>query len=79
MDDEISDEARAKCEEAGIAVYTLNGLVKVGREQAAAGSTSIAEPATDDCFMFSYTSGTTGDPKGVKLSQRMIIQCAQAL
>lgn len=29
--------------------------------------------------MFSYTSGTTGDPKGVKLTHRMLIQCAAAV
>ena len=29
--------------------------------------------------MFSYTSGTTGDPKGVKLTHRMIIGAAYAV
>jgi long-subunit acyl-CoA synthetase (AMP-forming) len=28
--------------------------------------------------MLSYTSGTTGDPKGVKLQHKMVIQCAHA-
>ena len=29
--------------------------------------------------MFSYTSGTTGDPKGVKLTHRMILGCGFAV
>jgi len=29
--------------------------------------------------MFSYTSGTTGDPKGVKLNHRMILGAAYAV
>ena len=37
------------------------------------------EPSTDDCFIFSYTSGTTGDPKGVKLTHKMVIGCAYAV
>jgi long-chain acyl-CoA synthetase len=28
--------------------------------------------------MLSYTSGTTGDPIGVKLSHKMVLQCAQS-
>jgi len=29
--------------------------------------------------MLSYTSGTTGDPKGVKLSHKMVMQCAESV
>ena len=29
--------------------------------------------------MLSYTSGTTGDPKGVKLTHEMVIQCVTAI
>ena len=30
-------------------------------------------------MMFSYTSGTTGDPKGVKLTHKMVIGCQYAV
>lgn len=39
----------------------------------------MREPTTDDCLSFSYTSGTTGDPKGVKLSHKMLTQMATAV
>jgi len=29
--------------------------------------------STDDVYMLSYTSGTTGDPKGVKLTHKMML------
>ena len=29
--------------------------------------------------MLSYTSGTTGNPKGVKLTHKMMIQCAGSM
>lgn len=38
------------------------------------------EPSKEDIYMFSYTSGTTGDSKGVKLSHKNIIstgRCAK--
>jgi long-chain acyl-CoA synthetase len=41
-------------------------------------SWSVFDASPDDIYMFSYTSGTTGDPKGVKLSHKMVIQCAEA-
>ena len=33
----------------------------------------------DDVYMFSYTSGTTGDPKGVKLTHKMMLCQALAV
>jgi len=37
------------------------------------------EPKPDDTFMFSYTSGTTGDPKGVKLTHNMLVNGVYAM
>lgn len=34
---------------------------------------SLAEPFPDTVYLFCYTSGTTGDPKGVMLSNKNII------
>ena len=34
---------------------------------------------TDDVYMFSYTSGTTGDPKGVKTSHIALLSMASSL
>ena len=57
----------------------MEEVILKGKEAHLAGSTSINEPSPDDCYMFSYTSGTTGDPKGVKLSHKMIIGTAYAV
>jgi len=37
---------------------------------------SFYEPKADDVFMLSYTSGTTGNPKGVKLTHKMLVGAA---
>ena len=33
-------------------------------------------PENDDLYMFSYTSGTTGDPKGVKITHNKMMRTA---
>lgn len=39
----------------------------------------LIEPKPDDTYLLSYTSGTTGDPKGVKLTHKMILNAAQGM
>lgn len=59
----------------GLKIYSFEQVIMKGRESVSAGTASLNEPTMDDCYMFSYTSGTTGDPKGVKLTHKMIMQC----
>lgn len=54
----------------------MEEVIFKGREAVKDGSASIKEPTADDVYMFSYTSGTTGDPKGVKLTHKMVLTCA---
>ena len=37
----------------------------------------MIEPDPEDVFMLCYTSGTTGDPKGVKLTHKALCICCQ--
>lgn len=60
--------------EAGITVYSYAQIIEAGRKN----TLQIVEPTRDDVFMLSYTSGTTGDPKGVKLHHLMVITAVAA-
>jgi|TARA_B110000285_G_C15101042_1_gene605026 long-subunit acyl-CoA synthetase (AMP-forming) len=71
IETDVSAEARLAVTEAGMKLYTLEDLYKKGVEVAA--SSSCKEPTSDTCSAFSYTSGTTGDPKGVKLTHGMLL------
>ena len=42
-------------------------------QQGEGDSTAFLEPAKNDIYIFSYTSGTTGDSKGVKLSHNNVL------
>jgi long-chain acyl-CoA synthetase len=56
-------------------LYTFEEVLLKGRE-AKDEFKVFNEPTPEDCFAFSYTSGTTGDPKGVKLTHKMGINSA---
>jgi long-chain acyl-CoA synthetase len=72
----ITEEMKNLASEADITLYTLEEVIFKGRE---AENKSFIEPTPDTCFAFSYTSGTTGDPKGVKLSHKMGITSSSAV
>jgi len=67
FDDVAKDvlEDGASC---GINVININEVIAKGKDLIAKGGWKPTEPTRDDCPMFSYTSGTTGDPKGVMLT-----------
>ena len=61
-------EANAKeCADLGINVYTFNDVIETGKSSSQV--IKEDEVSREDVFMLNYTSGTTGDPKGVKVNQ----------
>jgi len=65
-----------KALKAGLTITTWQDVINAGKN---AENPTVVEPAPDDCFMFSYTSGTTGDPKGVKLTHRMSLSLGYSI
>lgn len=65
-EDKWNDELKAECE--GINVYTLTEVINAGKENIQ----PYPEVKPKDIAMFSYTSGTTGKPKGAMISHKNI-------
>lgn len=74
-----NEELKGKIAEAGLQLFTLNQIEAKGREVKEAGGGTTTEPVATDVFMLSYTSGTTGVPKGVKLTHKMLINDSYAI
>jgi len=53
----------------GLSWYTLSTVLKAGKEK----PLEVADVKPTDIYCFSYTSGTTGDPKGVMISHDNIM------
>ena len=69
---EITPEDKALVEESGFTIHHWQQVVDKGREVALEPQETKA-PEPDDCFMICYTSGATGDPKGVMVTHKMIV------
>jgi long-chain acyl-CoA synthetase len=68
-----------KCQKAGLKIYSFDEVLAAGLDLInAPDAFTPKSPTRDDVFMLSYTSGTTGDPKGVKLTHKMIVMTSAA-
>lgn len=79
FEDNIRNEDKSIALEAGLELHSMSYVIFKGEEAEKAGTATVRESKADDVYMFSYTSGTTGDPKGVKLTHKMIVTSAYAI
>lgn len=70
--DEVDAELTKQATEQDLTLYSYDQVLKEG-EKADAAEHPFRETQPEDVYIFSYTSGTTGDSKGVKLQHRNII------
>ena len=78
MEENVSDEIKALNEKVGMNMHLWKDVVQRGEQIKKEGKGTLDLPDRDDVLMFSYTSGTTGDPKAVKLTQKMMVANTQA-
>jgi long-chain acyl-CoA synthetase len=61
---ELTEEQRKSAQEAHVNVFSFNEVIQKGKEHP---EVILKDPSHDTIYMFCYTSGTTGDPKGAKI------------
>jgi long-subunit acyl-CoA synthetase (AMP-forming) len=70
--DQADNDCKNKAKDASIVINHINDDVAKGKERIILRDSKPTELTPQDCSMFSYTFGTTGDPKGVKLTNRAL-------
>lgn len=73
--DKPDQAVAAEAEQQNLKLITFSDVMKAG-EQTPEKEMPFLESQPADVYIFSYTSGTTGDSKGVKLAHRNIIAAA---
>ena len=63
--DQVPEEKILEAESLGIKVYHFQDIIEIGKEHV---EVEIEEPKPETIYMICYTSGTTGDPKGVMIA-----------
>ncbi|KAJ4749578.1 Long chain acyl-CoA synthetase 4 [Rhynchospora pubera] len=73
--DKVKPEQREEVEKHGLAIYEWDDFLLVGGDK----QYDLPVKEKDDICTIMYTSGTTGDPKGVLISNRSIISVIAGL
>lgn len=74
---DIKPEVLTAADNAGIKCYTYDYVLNAGKDEKL-DSDTVKVAKMDDIFMLCYTSGTTGDPKGVKFNHKMFVNNTEA-
>lgn len=65
MFDKPTEEQLKRAAESNLRLYSYAEILEEGKNHT---DVTLIEPKPDTIYMFCYTSGTTGDPKGAKMS-----------
>ena len=71
IDKEDDEETAKNLEMLGFTIYRWDDIVQIGKEKGA--NIKLKKPEPEDICIINYTSGTTGLPKGVKVSHNSIV------
>ena len=71
IEKEDDEETAKNLETLGFNVYSWEEVVQKGKEEGQ--NLTFTKPKADDITIINYTSGTTGLPKGVKVSHRNVV------
>lgn len=77
--DPISQQDTDGCEKFGIKLFEFAQIQNAGVLQTNEKFNPWNKCTENDCPIFSYTSGTTGDSKGVKLTHKNLLAAGVAL
>ena len=75
--DQVTTSQVEAAEKVGLTLYTLQYVMEQGKSTASVQPFQKCGP--DDCPLFSYTSGTTGDSKGAKMTHRNLLSAASSI
>ena len=74
--DDVDDSLRKRAEESGLSVHSFSDFLKLGSEHL---TDESGKSTNSDVFTICYTSGTSGMPKGVVMTHRIILSIARCV